>query len=783
MPHIKYTLLSIFLIIFALALPAQTVTIHVPADKPTIQAGIDAAVAGDTVLVADGTYTGTGNRDIDFGGKNLVLKSLNGPEVTIIDCQGDTLDPHRGFYFHSGEDTTAVVDGFTIQGGFGLYDHPSGYSTGGGIKCDSSSSPKIVNNSIIGNIGSIFGGGIYCSNSNPNIINNTVINNSALAGGGIYCDSFSNPIISNNTVSANSSRYSGGGIYCSRSNPLIIGNTITENSILGGSGGGIYCQFSDPTIINNVVTGNSVGVDCDSKANCIAGTSGGIGGYRSNPVITNTIIYGNIGLEIFFVNESSPVITYCNVGDGWEGEGNINLNPIFVDPENGNYNLCSQSPCIDAGDPSILDPDSTRSDIGLFSPSHPDCSIGNIWYVSTAGNDSTGDGSSGNPFRTIQHAINVSTYLDSVIVGNGRYVENIDFGSKAILVASNYVFSGDTSDIQNTIIDGDSKSSVVKFRANKDAFTTIEGFTIAYGWLSFEPVFSGGGVYCYGSNPTINNNIIRSNNSVGITCYLFSNPTISNNKISGNWHHGITFSWSSNGTTNGNIIGGNSVNGIFCSRSNPVLNHDIIYGSAQGGISCTESFPTMRNLTIIDNASNFGDFYAAINLNNSSPIIENSIIAYNNAGAAIKCTGFCEPVVTCSDIFGNGGGDWIGTIADQEGINGNFSIDPLFCDTASGDYQLSSFSPCLSQYSSCGLLVGAFGAGCPELHICADANGDSLVNVDDVDFLIDFYFYGGATPSPYIASDLNCDGSVDIADITYLAAYINGTGAAPCCAE
>jgi len=66
---------------------------------------------------------------------------------------------------------------------------------------------------------------------------------------------------------------------------------------------------------------------------------------------------------------------------------------------------------------------------------------------------------------------------------------------------------------------------------------------------------------------------------------------------------------------------------------------------------------------------------------------------------------------------------------------------------------------------------------------CADANGDLLVNVDDVDFLIDFYFYGGATPFPYSLSDLNCDGSVNIADITYLAAYINGTGAPPCCAK
>jgi len=80
-------------------------------------------------------------------------------------------------------------------------------------------------------------------------------------------------------------------------------------------------------------------------------------------------------------------------------------------------------------------------------------------------------------------------------------------------------------------------------------------------------------------------------------------------------------------------------------------------------------------------------------------------------------------------------------------------------------------------------LVGALDLGCEDLHICADANGDSLVNVDDVDFLLNFYFFGGNTPFPYFASDMNCDGSVDIADITYLAAYTNGTGAPPCCQQ
>ena len=92
---------------------AQAAIIHVPGNYPTIQEGIDAAANGDTVLVADGTYTGVGNKDLDFRGKAITVKSENGAGSTIIDCEG----VGRGFHFYSGETSESVVSGFTVKNG------------------------------------------------------------------------------------------------------------------------------------------------------------------------------------------------------------------------------------------------------------------------------------------------------------------------------------------------------------------------------------------------------------------------------------------------------------------------------------------------------------------------------------------------------------------------------------------------------------------------------------------------------------------------------------------
>src|SRR5262249_19509425 len=132
--------------------PMLAEDIHVPADQPTIQAGIDAAAESDVVILADATYTGSGNKNLDFHGKAITVRSeSNDPRRCLIDCQQDG----RGFSCHRGETAASTLSGLTIQNG------------------------QV----------SDAGGGIYCSNSSPTVKNcifrgNSVPTSTDLSGGG-----------------------------------------------------------------------------------------------------------------------------------------------------------------------------------------------------------------------------------------------------------------------------------------------------------------------------------------------------------------------------------------------------------------------------------------------------------------------------------------------------------------------------------------------------------------------------------------------------------------------
>ena len=151
----------IFASVICFAGASQGAIILVPSEQPTIQAGVDAAVAGDTVLVANGTYFGAGNHNIDFGGKNLILMSENGPKKTTIGIRGNASRLRRAFRFHSGEDSTSVISGFTVRRGYHL--------TGGALSIIGAS-PTISNCIFAGNKAIHTGGALQLSEAMPNII-------------------------------------------------------------------------------------------------------------------------------------------------------------------------------------------------------------------------------------------------------------------------------------------------------------------------------------------------------------------------------------------------------------------------------------------------------------------------------------------------------------------------------------------------------------------------------------------------------------------------------------
>ena len=358
--------LILILAVQVIAPVTSAVIINIPDDYPTIQQGINVSTDGDTVLVQPGMYV----ENINFNGHNIVLGSLflttgdtDYISSTIINSNGYGYGGVVTFQY--GEDNRSCITGFTIQGG------RSYIGLGGGISC-SNSSPIIKNNIITNNWSFAAGGGIHSSSGgNPTIEGNIIANNGASSGafggygGGINIVSGTirrNLIVGNGASHSASWQAALGGGICSGGSPILIeNNTLCDNSATspgGGMGGGLWFwvpDSGDVVIRNNIIGFNSLG--------------GGVSGDVDDPTWTGwdyNLVFGNEHYDY----------------DGIEpAPHDIQDDPLFVDRFSGDYHLMSvvcgdssDSPCIDAGDPAILDSildcdwglGDLRSDMGAY---------------------------------------------------------------------------------------------------------------------------------------------------------------------------------------------------------------------------------------------------------------------------------------------------------------------------------------------------------------------------------------------------------------------------------
>jgi hypothetical protein len=315
---------------------ASAVTIHVPAEQPTIQEGIDAASAGDTVLVAQDSYSGPLNRDLNFGGKSIVLLSDSLSPRSTISCG----NAGRGFLFNSGEDTTTVVRGFNIVNAIA--------DSGAGVCCLNGSSPKFDQCEFMFCQAQSMGGGIFASGSSPVFRDCRIWVSSAEGtgrdggyGGGMACVLGSSPLIVNTDFLLNDAGNSGGGLYAHQSSPTVVGCSFEHNTVGEyGQGAGVKlhqctgASFADCDFFTNGVS-TCVGggmhasastfdvTDCDFVNN-ISGASGGIhltdGATAS---VTGCTFAKNEGLwsaagAIQCVLGSDATISNCTFADnGW----------------------------------------------------------------------------------------------------------------------------------------------------------------------------------------------------------------------------------------------------------------------------------------------------------------------------------------------------------------------------------------------------------------------------------------------------------------------------------
>jgi len=352
------------LVVLLLSAVVSARILNVPEDHQTIQAGIDAAEDVDTVLVQPGEYA----ESINFSGKDIVVGSramITGDRQFVGETIINPADRANVITFANGETAGAQINGFTLTGG--------GDGSGGGIYCQNAD-PRIIGCMITDNSGS----GIYCRDASPQISGCIISENGVGNGAGMYIrGEAANAVLTDCEFISNTSGFVGGGLLVDWG----ASATLTSCSFYDNTGensesppGHAICAGHSSVTLINCTIGKQA-IDWQWHTSAIYLVAGRLD-------IINCVIWAGWGSNISTPGEGGACqisVSYSNIEGGRDaindhegdqitwGEGNISEDPLFVDPDNGDYHLSENSPCIDAGDPEAPeDPDGTRADMGVF---------------------------------------------------------------------------------------------------------------------------------------------------------------------------------------------------------------------------------------------------------------------------------------------------------------------------------------------------------------------------------------------------------------------------------
>lgn len=704
--------------------------------KRTLVAALGSAKPKDEIWVAHGTYVGNPVVSVaaiglygGFSGSETETSQRN-PRVNAT-----VLDGNQSGTVVTSDSYRVTLDGFTIQNGSQSGVYVSGTAT-------------IANCSIRGNNGG-FGAGIRVSGG-ASVTYCTISGNTAsYYAGGIYASGTS--AIANCLISGNSSSNGAGGILVdvSAAAATITDCIISDN--WGGGVGGVEIDYGTGTIANCTISGNC------------GGDAGGLfAGYSSTCTITNCTVSGNSGYKgggVYFTYHgimSNTIVAFNSTGIFAEYEsgslglrnndvygngvfdydtsvpnptgvnGNITLDPMLSSPYS-NTHLQPGSPCIDAGDDSLVQPGASdidgqsrirgkHVDIGSdeWDGSITPPPVTTVYRISTSGSDANDGQSWAAAKRTIGAVLLAVRPNDEVWVASGTYVGTVTIRVAAVRLYGGFR-GGETERSQRnpnvnvTTLDGNHAGTVVTCVSYG---VTLDGFTVRNG--------SQGGLSLSGGATVANCTVTGNNNDYwwggGISA---ANCTVTNCIISDN-----SATYFAGGVSIDNAV--NIANCLITGNNS---------GDGGGGLYVSEA-ASIANCTIAGNTA--GDGYGgAIYIDYGPASIENSILALNNSGVYVSSGN--RATLRFNDAYHNDYYDYQG-VANPSGTTGNISVDPLFVNVADRDWHLKAGSLCINAGDDSAVTTGE-----------SDLNGWQRIAGPHVD--MGAYEFGSA-PVPYTLVDV-----------------------------